>query len=72
MLVVAESEDMKDENEYDHAIEAVRNALLNDISRPRNYIKKIPVFIQGNPPISIRMKRIFENEFGGIKKIKRG
>ncbi|MCU4137413.1 MAG: HEAT repeat [Thermodesulfobacteria bacterium] len=67
MLVVAESEDMRDEHQYDRAIDAVYNVLVNDRTRPRDYVKKIPVLIEGNPPLSIRAKRVLENEFGGIK-----
>ena len=67
MLVVAESEDMKDEHQYDRAIDAVYNVLVNDRTRPRDYVRKIPVLIEGNPPLSIRAKRVLENEFGGIR-----
>ena len=67
MLLIAESEDIKDENEYDKAIDAVYNVLVNDRTRPRNYVRKIPVIIEGSPPLSIRAKRVLENEFGGIK-----
>ena len=67
MLVVAESKDMRDEHQYDRAIDAVYNVLVNDRTRPRDYVKKIPVLIEGNPPLSIRAKRVLENEFGGIK-----
>jgi len=66
MLLIAESEDIKDENEYDKAIDAVYNLLVNDHTRPRKYIKKIPVLIQGNLPLSIRAKRVLENKFGGV------
>jgi|GEM_PF-3411545 len=66
MLLITESEDIKDENEYDKAIDAVYNLLVNDHTRPRKYIKKIPVLIQGNLPLSIRAKRVLENEFGGV------
>jgi len=67
MLVVAESEDMRNEHQYDKAIDAVYNVLVNDRTRPRNYVRKIPVIIEGNPPLSIRAKRVLENEFGGIR-----
>jgi len=66
MLLIAESEDMKDENEYDKAVDAVYNALVNDRTRPRDYVRRIPVIIEGNPPLSIRAKRVLENEFGGV------
>jgi len=66
MLLIAESEDIKDKNEYDKAIDAVYNLLVNDHTRPRKYIKKIPVLIQGNLPLSIRAKRVLENKFGGV------
>ena len=67
MLLIAESEDMQNENEYDKAINTVYNVLVNDRTRPRDYVRKIPVLIEGNPPLSIRAKRVLENEFGGIK-----
>jgi len=67
ILVVAESEDMRDEHQYDRAIDAVYNVLVNDRTRPRDYVRKIPVLIEGNPPLSIRAKRVLENEFGGIR-----
>ena len=66
MLLITESEDIKDENEYDKAINTVYDVLVNDRSRSRKYIKKIPVLIQGNLPLSIRAKRVLENEFGGM------
>lgn len=66
MLVVAESEDMKDENQYDKAINTVYNVLVNDRTRSRKYVKKIPVLIQGKLPLSIRAKGMLENEFGGV------
>ena len=67
MLLIAESEDLKNEHQYDRAIDAVYNVLVNDRTRPRDYVRKIPVLIEGNPPLSIRAKRVLENEFGGIK-----
>ena len=66
MLLITGSEDIKDENEYDKAINTVYDVLVNDRSRSRKYIKKIPVLIQGNLPLSIRAKRVLENEFGGV------
>ena len=42
MLVVAESEDMKDEHQYDRAVDAVYNVLVNNRTRPRKYVKRIP------------------------------
>ncbi len=36
---------------YDYAINAVLVTLKNDVSRPRDYVKGIPVVIRGNPPI---------------------
>jgi len=56
MLLVAESEDLKNENEYDKAIDAVYNVLVNDRTRPKKYVRRIPVIIEGNPPLSIRAK----------------
>ncbi|MCP4110240.1 MAG: hypothetical protein GY749_32755 [Desulfobacteraceae bacterium] len=51
---------------YDHAISAVLMALINDASRPREYVKKIPVVISGNPSISEGSMKILKYEFGGI------
>jgi len=66
MLLIAESEDMKDENEYDKAINTVYNVLINDRTRSKKYVRKIPVLIQRNLPLSIRAKGVLENEFGGV------
>ncbi len=52
---------------YDHAISAVLMALINDASRSREYIKKIPVVISGNPLISEGAMKILRHEFGGIR-----
>jgi uncharacterized protein YneF (UPF0154 family) len=41
--------------------------LKNDVSSPRNYLKKIPVVIRGNPPISKEIIRMLNNEFGEIR-----
>ena len=53
---------------YDYAVNAVLNVLKNDVSRPRKYVKNIPVVIRGNPSLSDNSKMILENEFGGILK----
>ncbi len=66
MLVIAESEDLKNEHQYDRAIDAVYNVLVNDRTRPKKYVRRIPVVIEGIPPFSIRAKRVLENEFGGV------
>lgn len=52
---------------YDYAINAVWVALTNDASRPRKYVKRIPVILKDNPPLSENSRRILEREFGGIK-----
>ena len=51
---------------YDWAVNAVLNELKNDISRPRGYVKGIPVIIRGNPFLSENSKMILK-EFGGIR-----
>ncbi|MCU4137422.1 MAG: HEAT repeat [Thermodesulfobacteria bacterium] len=66
MLLIAESEDMQNENEYDKAINTVYNVLVNDRTRSKKYVRKIPVLIQRNLPLSIRAKRVLENKFGGV------
>ena len=53
---------------YDYAVNAVLNVLKNDVSRPRDYVKGIPVIIRGNPPLSENSRMILTHEFGGIKK----
>ena len=52
---------------YDYAVNAVLNVLKNDVSRPRKYVKGIPVIIRGNPPLSENSRMILEHEFGGIR-----
>jgi len=52
---------------YDYAVNAVLNVLKNDVSRPIKYVKRIPVIISGNPPLSENSMKILENEFGSVK-----
>jgi len=52
---------------YDYAVNAVLITLKNDVSRPRKYVKSIPVVIHGEPPIPREIMRILEQEFGGVK-----
>ena len=52
---------------YDYAVNAVLNVLKNDVSRPRKYVKGIPVIIRGNPSLSDNSRMILEHEFAGIK-----
>lgn len=52
---------------YDYAINAVLQTLKNDVSRPAEYVKGIPVILTDNPPLSENARRILEDEFGGIK-----
>ena len=52
---------------YDYAVNAVLNVLKNDVSRPRKYVKGIPVIIRGNPTLSENSKMILQHEFGGIR-----
>ncbi|MDM8525436.1 hypothetical protein QUF80_18875 [Desulfococcaceae bacterium HSG8] len=56
------------ETDYDYAINAVLVTLKNDASRPREYVRRIPVVIRGNPPIPEGAMRILEHEFGEIRK----
>ena len=52
---------------YDYAVNAVLNVLKNDVSRPRKYVKKIPIIIKGKPPLSENSIMILKHEFGGVK-----
>ena len=52
---------------YDYAVNAVLNVLKNDVSRPRDYVKGIPVIIKGNPSLSENSQMILQHEFGGIR-----
>jgi len=56
---------------YDWAINAVLNELKNDVSRPSDYVKHIPVIIKGNPPLSENSMKILKYEFRDIKSEKR-
>jgi hypothetical protein len=51
---------------YDYAVNAVLIALSNDHGRKRP-LKKVPVTIYGNPPLSENTRRLLANEFGEIK-----
>lgn len=66
-MVNSFNEEMKTEHQYDWAVDAVLQTLVNDLTRPRDYVRGIRVVIRGNPPLSIRARRVFENEFGGIR-----
>ncbi|MCP4349502.1 MAG: hypothetical protein GY795_28810 [Desulfobacterales bacterium] len=54
---------------YDYAINALLVTLKNDVSRPADFVKKIPVIIKGNPQIPEGAMKILKNEFGNIKKL---
>ncbi|MCP4351284.1 MAG: hypothetical protein GY795_37950 [Desulfobacterales bacterium] len=53
---------------YDYAINAVLITLKNDVSRPGEYVKELPVVIHGNPGIPEGSRIILEHEFGKIEK----
>jgi hypothetical protein len=40
--------------------------LKNDLSRPRNYLKRIPVVLKDNPPIPEDSMKALEYNFGRI------
>ncbi|MCP4352763.1 MAG: hypothetical protein GY795_45500 [Desulfobacterales bacterium] len=52
---------------YDYALNATLVTLKNDASRPKRYVKKIPVVIHGNPCISEGTKVMLEHEFKEMK-----
>ncbi len=52
---------------YDYAINAVLITLKNDVSRPGEYVKELPVVIHGNPRIPEGARIILEHEFGKIE-----
>ena len=52
---------------YDYAINDVIKTLKNDVSRPGNYLKNIPVVLKGNPPVSENSMRLLEQEFKEIR-----
>ncbi|MCP4347794.1 MAG: HEAT repeat domain-containing protein [Desulfobacterales bacterium] len=64
ILEIRESENIS----YDYAVNAVLITLKNDVSRPPEYIKTMPVAICGNPAIPKGAMLILEHEFGEITK----
>ncbi len=55
---------------YDYAINALLITLKNDVSRPAEYVKQIPVVIHKNTRIPEGAKLILDHEFGKIKWVK--
>ncbi len=51
---------------YDWAVNAVLNELMNDVSRPREYVRGISVIIKGKPLLSENSMRILMHEFKEI------
>jgi len=54
--------------DYDYAVNAVIIALSEDHNRPRP-LKKVPVTLYGNPPLSENTRRILAKEFGKVKNV---
>ncbi len=52
---------------YEYAINAVLVTLKNDVSRPKEYVKNIPVVIYGNPPVPKGARLMIAHEFGEIR-----
>ncbi len=52
---------------YEYAINSVLVTLKNDVSRPKEYIKSIPVIIYGNPAVPEGSMKVLAHEFKGIK-----
>lgn len=53
--------------QYEWAINAVINMLKNDVSRPSDYLKKVPVIIKDNLYISPGTTNMLEANFGEVK-----
>jgi hypothetical protein len=51
---------------YDYAINVVIRTLKNDVDRKSNYLKNIPVIIEGNPPIPPGFMNLLQREFKEI------
>ncbi len=56
-----------EEISYDYAINAVLVTLKNDVSRPTEYIKGIPLVIHGELPVPAGAMKMLEHEFGEIQ-----
>ena len=54
---------------YDLAITSVYDTLVNDISRPRDWLKNISVVIKGNPFISEDVMKVLQENFGEVEKL---
>ncbi|MEN3039237.1 MAG: HEAT repeat domain-containing protein, partial [Candidatus Kryptonium sp.] len=52
--------------DYEWAIEAVCNILKNDLHKPRNYLKRVPVIIRNNLKLSDGIMKILKSEFKEI------
>ncbi|MCP4346597.1 MAG: hypothetical protein GY795_13860, partial [Desulfobacterales bacterium] len=63
VLEIREGKDIS----YDYAINAVLVTLKNDVSRPKEYVKNIPVVIHENLRVPEGVISILNYEFGGIK-----
>ena len=56
--------------DYERAVDAVYQFLYNDISRPRDYLKKVPVIIYPGVTLPIGAQRLLEQNFGGMRNYK--
>ncbi|MCP4348578.1 MAG: hypothetical protein GY795_24100, partial [Desulfobacterales bacterium] len=63
VLEIREGKDIS----YDYAINAVLVTLKNDVSRPKEYVKNIPVVIQENLSVPEGVISVLNHEFGEIK-----
>ena len=62
-------EGLGDELDYGKAIDSVVMTLKGDVSRERNYLKRVDVIIKGKPPISENAKRILMREFKSVREV---
>jgi hypothetical protein len=51
---------------YGYTIASVMTTLKNDLSRPRDYLKRIPVVFTDSPPIPADSMKDLEYNFAGI------
>ena len=55
------------EEDSDRALDAVLQALLQDPTRPRDWLKGVEVVLVGKPPLSERAWRVLRSEFGAVR-----
>jgi|GEM_PF-5330883 len=52
---------------YDYVINSVYTTLYNDVSRDKDYFKKVTVIIKGNPPISEDVISMLKEKFKDVR-----